>query len=83
MALAVKDLFEICIIRDILDAFSQRDYLIVARHDDDSAKLQSLCEMHRADREARHTKPHDDRKRRYIQLSLPVQIRVASARFGN
>jgi hypothetical protein len=51
VAFAVIDLFEIRIVRDILDALLRGNYPIVARHYRNDTEFQPLCEMHRADRE--------------------------------
>ena len=42
VALAVIDLFEIRIVRDILNALLRGNYLIVAGHDRDSAEFKPL-----------------------------------------
>src|ERR1700730_9993298 len=51
VALAAIDLFEIGIVRDILDALLRWDYLVVARHYRDRAKLKPFCQMHGSDRD--------------------------------
>lgn len=52
MALGVVNLFEIRLVADGLDAFLKWDDVVVAGHDDDGAKFESLGQMHRADRDA-------------------------------
>ena len=49
--LAVVDFFEIGIVRNILDALLGGDDLVIARHDRDGTKLQTLGEMHGFDRD--------------------------------
>jgi hypothetical protein len=50
MALAVVNLFEIGIVRSILDALLRGHDLIIAAHNCHSPKFQSLREMHGPDR---------------------------------
>jgi hypothetical protein len=49
--LAVIDLFEIGVVGDILDPLLRRDHLVIAPHDCDGTKFETLREMHRADRD--------------------------------
>ena len=49
--LAILDLFQISIVREILDALLRGNYLIVARHYRDGTEFQPLCEMHGPDGE--------------------------------
>ena len=51
VALAVVDLREIAVVGDGFDARLRGDDLVVAGHDGDRAKLQSLCEVHGGDGE--------------------------------
>ena len=48
--LAVVDFFQVGILSDILDALLRRDHFVIARHDRDSTKFQTLRQMHSADR---------------------------------
>jgi hypothetical protein len=48
---AVINIFEIGIVRDILDALLRGNDLVVARHDGDGTEFQPLREMHRSDRD--------------------------------
>ena len=51
MALSVVDLAQVGVVANGLDPLLQRDDLVVARHDDNGAKLQTLRHMHCADRD--------------------------------
>jgi hypothetical protein len=52
LPLGVVHLLQISVISDILNPILQWQYLVVTRHDRDSAKLQSLRQVHSGDAHA-------------------------------
>jgi hypothetical protein len=49
VALSVVYLFEVAVVDYVVDTGLERNYLVVAGHNDDDAELKALGEMHRAD----------------------------------